>query len=102
MTTSRGRWTAFIFCVLAAAGPAALPLRQAPRESQQALAGVISGVVVDAATGSPLPGAVVFIAATPTRPIAGQTRQLTDDRGRFAFTGLPGDVKYTLTASKSY
>ena len=62
--------------------------------------GVISGVVVDGATGAPVPGAIVFIAAVPVKPIGSQTRQTTDERGRFAFVNLPADTDYTITSSK--
>jgi hypothetical protein len=63
--------------------------------------GVISGVVIDGTTKQPLPGAVVSITgirATNTG-IRG-TRQITDEKGRFAFTRLPSGIGYTLTASR--
>jgi len=63
-------------------------------------AGVITGVVVDGTTGEAIPEAVVFLEASPARPAGAQTRQLTDERGRFAFVQLPGDVNYTLSATK--
>jgi Carboxypeptidase regulatory-like domain len=62
--------------------------------------GAISGVVIDGSSGAPLPEAVVFIAATPARPLGPQTRLLTDERGRFAFIKLPGDVTYSIAVSK--
>ena len=69
--------------------------------------GAISGVVVDSATDKPLAGAVVTLS-----PFAGaavevgmtapgqQMRQITDELGRFVFTGLPGKSSYTITATK--
>jgi hypothetical protein len=93
--------TLVLFLSLGAAGVGALqsaPSRDA--QQTQGLGGVISGVVVDGSSGAPVAGAVVQIAAVPVRPLAGQTRQLTDERGRFAFTGLAGDLEYTLTGSK--
>jgi hypothetical protein len=63
-------------------------------------AGVITGVVVDGTTGEAIPEAVVFLSASPAGPIGSQTRQLTDDRGRFAFVQLPGDASYTISATK--
>jgi protocatechuate 3,4-dioxygenase beta subunit len=90
--------TLVLFLSLGAAGVGALqsaPSRDA--QQTQGLGGVISGVVVDGSSGAPVAGAVVQIAAVPVRPLAGQTRQLTDERGRFAFTGLAGDLEYTLT-----
>ncbi|HEX7779503.1 MAG TPA: carboxypeptidase regulatory-like domain-containing protein, partial [Vicinamibacterales bacterium] len=64
-------------------------------------AGVISGVVVDGTTQQPIPGAVVSISGLrlTTVPIRG-TRQITDDKGRFAFTRLPAGLAYSLTATK--
>ena len=70
------------------------------RAQQAAASGVISGVVVDGTTGAPLPGAVVTVAAVPVKPIGPQPRQLTDERGRFAFVNLPADTDYTITSSK--
>src|SRR6187402_1862430 len=63
-------------------------------------AAVITGVVVDGTTGEAIPEAVVFLSATPAGPAGAQTRQLTDERGRFAFVQLPGDASYTLSATK--
>lgn len=72
----------------------------AVRAQQAAATGVISGVVVDGLTGAPVPGAVVFVAAVPTKPIGQQPRQITDERGRFAFVDLPADTVYTVASSK--
>ena len=68
--------------------------------------GAISGVVVDSVSDRPLPGAVVTLS-----PFAGvavnaglaapgqQMRQITDELGRFVFTGLPGKSSYTITSA---
>jgi hypothetical protein len=72
--------------------------------SQRAPAGAISGVVVDAATKRPLPGAVVILeldrtGAPPTTLRPGPlSQQLTDEKGRFVFTPLPA-AKYFVNAS---
>jgi hypothetical protein len=69
--------------------------------AQQAPAtGVISGVVVDGSSGAPVPGAIVFISAVPDKPIGPERRQITDERGRFAFVNLPADSTYTIASSK--
>ena len=62
--------------------------------------GTISGIVVDGSTGAPVAGALVFIAASPTKPIGPQTRQVTDERGRFVFVNLPANTDYTIASSK--
>jgi hypothetical protein len=62
--------------------------------------GVISGTVVDGSTGAPVPGAIVFISAVPDKPIGPERRQITDERGRFAFVNLPADTNYTIASSK--
>jgi hypothetical protein len=72
----------------------------APQQKPDPPAGVITGVVVDGTTGEAIPEAVVFLEASPARPAGAQTRQLTDERGRFAFVQLPGDANYTLSATK--
>ncbi len=63
--------------------------------------GVITGVVVDAVTSAPIPGAVVFL----NRQVRDNTfvrypRQLTDAKGRFAFTELPASDGYTIAAGQ--
>ena len=62
--------------------------------------GAISGVVVNGSTGEPVVGAVVHLASVPARSLIRQTRQITDDKGRFAFVNLQGGVDYTVAASK--
>jgi hypothetical protein len=51
--------------------------------TQIAPTGAITGVV-RSATGQPIAGAAVLLS-----PAVGQTRQMTDERGRFAFVSLP-------------
>jgi hypothetical protein len=68
-------------------------------QSKPAPTGALTGVVVDGTSGEPVPDAVVVLAAVPARPIGGQSRQVTDEKGRFAFVNLPGDVNYTIAAS---
>lgn len=77
-----------------------LPPTLATQQKPEPPAGVITGVVVDGTTGEAIPEAVVFLEASPARPIGAQTRQLTDDRGRFAFVQLPGDTNYTISATR--
>ena len=62
--------------------------------------GAITGTVVDGSTGMAVPGAVVQINASISRSSDAETRQVTDDVGRFAFLHLPGDAAYTIAASK--
>ncbi|HEX5070365.1 MAG TPA: hypothetical protein VFV78_09140 [Vicinamibacterales bacterium] len=62
---------------------------------------VISGVVIDGGTGQPVPGAIVSMSvAGRSIPMGNQTRQLTDDKGRFAFVNVWGENNYLLSASK--
>jgi hypothetical protein len=61
--------------------------------------GAISGTVVDSVTRQPVRGAIVTLG--PAVLIGTGTRQLTDDRGRFIFLGLPPASDYTLEAHKS-
>jgi hypothetical protein len=60
--------------------------------------GAISGVVIDGATGRPLPGAVVSL-GRPTGILAAPSRSTTDELGRFVFTRLP-DSDYPIYVSK--
>jgi protocatechuate 3,4-dioxygenase beta subunit len=68
--------------------------------------GVIVGQVVDAATGRPVPGAIVsagvhvFDEATVGIPFASQRRVIVGATGRFVFTGVtPGTVSISVTAA---
>jgi hypothetical protein len=60
--------------------------------------GAMSGVVVDGTTGEPVPGAVVAI-SSDQETSTNQRRLVTDDRGRFTFSGLPPG-SYALTADQ--
>jgi hypothetical protein len=60
----------------------------------------ITGVVVDSSTGSPVSAAVVSISTIGDRRNDVTERQLTDERGRFAFVDLAADVDYLVRASK--
>lgn len=61
----------------------------------------ISGTVIDGGTGQPVPGAIVSINVSGrTIPMGTQARQVTDDKGRFAFVNVWGDNAYLISASK--
>jgi hypothetical protein len=60
--------------------------------------GAITGVVVDGSTNAPVEGAVVFLRLSGPTQVR-QTRQITDDKGRFAFIDLPPGDNYTLSAT---
>ena len=87
----RGTRNALSLLIFFLAVGAGFAVSQAPQQPPNA-GGVISGVVIDGVSGAPIASAVVHITSTPAKPLGSQTRQLTDDRGRFAFTGLPGDT----------
>ena len=79
--------------------PAPLPA-QSPAPATPAASAAISGSVTDALTGRPLAGAIVSLRppiGSTTGPLIRLTRQLTDDRGRFVFTGLPPGDGYTIS-----
>jgi len=60
-----------------------------PKEADPAT-GLIEGTVSDAATRERVPGAVVTAMTAAAGPELAETRQaVTDDHGRFLFTGLP-------------
>jgi hypothetical protein len=59
----------------------------------------VSGVVVDGATNAPIDDAIVAL-STGTRPLVSQRLELTDARGRFAFTDVGAGSTYAITASK--
>jgi len=86
--------------VLAAQQPGTLaPARDTPGQTtaaQQLSTGKLSGRVVAADTGRPIPRARVLLSASqfPTRAV------LTDEAGLFALTTLP-EGRFTLTASKA-
>jgi len=61
----------------------------------------ISGVVIDGGTGQPVAGAIVSMSILGRSvPTGTQPRQLTDDKGRFAFVNVWSDNTYMLSASK--
>jgi len=64
--------------------------------------GVISGTVIDGTSGEALAGALVAIQPIPgSKPLVNViTRQVTDERGRFAFTGLGPNTQVTVTATR--
>lgn len=96
-----------VTCVVLASG--ALPdASTVVRASQQPPADVratgdaaLSGVVVDADTGQPVPGALVTLVRAPREPVGRQNRQLADAQGRFVFVDLPAGDGYGLVGSKA-
>lgn len=85
--------------LLAIGGP------QLPAASRQPNPGAISGVVVDATTGRPVPGAIVSLGRidpsnVPGQPIAPLPRMATDARGRFVFRDLTPSPNYFLGARR--
>src|SRR5579862_3386527 len=62
-------------------------------------AGAISGVILDAVTGTPLVGATVSLAVASRAMIGRDARELTDTKGRFVFSKLPARDDYLLTAT---
>jgi len=105
----------FVVC-LWASGAGLTALRQAPAPAAPAN-GIIVGQVVDAATGRPIPGAVVMLSGgAPPRPMLppgatpspaelaamaqanGPRRIMTDGAGAFAFHSLP-KASFGLSAS---
>lgn len=72
----------------------------APTQTFTPGTGVISGVVIDDSSGSPIADAVAFL-SFGARAAGVQPRQFTDAKGRFAFVGLPPSVSYTVSASKA-
>jgi hypothetical protein len=79
--------------------PALPEIRIATAGSRTTGTSAISGVVVDATTSRPVPGAVVILSnldsSVATRPHA-----LTDSRGRFVFMDLPASDSYYLGARR--
>jgi hypothetical protein len=61
---------------------------------------VLSGVVVDGTSDRPVSGALVYLGREGREVVTRQSRQLTDERGRFAFTDVPPSDRYSLSASK--
>lgn len=82
--------------LLAAPG---LPRAQDPTNPQIPPTAAITGVVVDGTSKEPIAGAVVSL-TRGREPVGPQSRQLTDGKGRYAFTNLPAGQNYSLAASK--
>lgn len=107
--SERGRWGTVVACVAVATclGASAAMTAQAPPAGPQrsgAQAGpttgtaAISGVVVDAMTGTPMAGASVALGRLDvSRPAP---RMVTDSKGRFIFHNLPPSPEYYLDASR--
>jgi uncharacterized GH25 family protein len=70
---------------------------QGPLSNQQKAIFRISGKVINAEDGQPLPNAEVYLARLPGP--TGQESQLVDSEGRFSFSGLSAG-KYALLAGK--
>jgi hypothetical protein len=94
-------WWALAGACLAATLTAAAQ-QQSPNKPEEPANGVISGTVVDGATGEAVAGAIVALAPINlSRPLVNvQTRELTDDKGRFAFVNLPGNSQFTIDVTK--
>ncbi|GMV23603.1 MAG: hypothetical protein AMXMBFR57_35520 [Acidimicrobiia bacterium] len=63
--------------------------------------GAVSGVVVDAATGAPLPDAYVQLQALFGGGGGAQPRKTTDAKGRFIFAPVPAVDGYLLTVTRA-
>jgi hypothetical protein len=75
---------------------------QQPGGGRVPASSAITGVVTDGGTGLPLGGVIVSLKWLPTgsSPLTRITRQLTDERGRFVFVGLPAGDGYSISAAK--
>lgn len=73
---------------------------QGPAPARVPSSGAISGVVVDGSTNRPVAGALVYLGREGREIVTRQTRQFTDEHGRFAFTGVPPFDRYSLSVSK--
>src|SRR5262245_61951317 len=60
----------------------------------------VSGVVVDAASGRPLEGAIVVLLRRGSGPVAPAQRMVTDAQGRYVFKDLPAAGGYSLSATR--
>ena len=77
-------------------GPAASPWELQTPATGNAPTGAITGVV-RSATDQPIAGAAVLLS-----PSAGHSRQMTDERGRFAFVSLPAGTYRILVNALGY
>jgi hypothetical protein len=85
---------AALWCAAVIAGQ-----QPAPSPGGPALAtGIVAGTVLDAATATPIDGAVVHI--SPASGTAPAPLQLTDAKGRYLFPNLPAG-SYSIRASKT-
>jgi len=62
--------------------------------------GMVSGVVIDAGTGQPIPSAIVHIGLYGRSRLGQQSRQVTDSRGRFVFVEVPASERLVVMASR--
>jgi hypothetical protein len=91
------RWPAIGLALLTIGAGPQNPPASAPVRADAA----VSGVVSDETTKQPIADAIVTLGVMATRDYPdARTRQLTDARGRFAFTDLPAGI-YTISARKS-
>jgi 5-hydroxyisourate hydrolase-like protein (transthyretin family) len=74
-----------------------LPQHAKPATAQQSFR--ISGVVVDALNGQPLPSTQIFLFTGSIEPTEIMASELTDADGKFAFEDVPPG-KYTLNAQR--
>lgn len=102
-----GVWCAVGLVGLAAQGRQGGPPRTLDDLKPPTGTAAISGAVIDAVTGRPVPGAIVALTGLPTTPTQGRPsasnprgRVLTDDQGRFVATDLPGGFTYTVAVTK--
>jgi hypothetical protein len=80
------------------APPPRVPEPGAPNSAAGTAA--ISGLVFDATTKAPLADALVYLSLQGRGTVGPQSRQLTDDKGRFAFVNLPAGTLYAVSASR--
>ena len=91
------RWPALGLALLTiGSGPQTPPVRPSARADAS-----VSGTVSDEVTKQPIADAIVTLGVIASRDYPdARTRQLTDARGRFAFTDLPAGI-YTISVRKS-
>lgn len=103
MTAMRSVLTLAIFLMASGDSVSSRRLSQQQAPGQQPAEpparGAISGVVIDGASGSPVPDALVSLGGG-TLPREYQRRLLSDARGRFVFLNLPDATGYQVTVWK--